>query len=315
MADNLEKIVELCDLRRYQNIAYGSKNGIFVNIQYNRMYANAFVHFFMDREQGIDISEMNIFLRVNHKKYRAKPAHINGKAVTIMLNSEIKRIKPEDVALFLDEFTAYLAEKGYHSACAVCHRETDDGYTYQGGFVLQMCTPCHEGLAAATSQIKREREETGSYLSGLGGAVLGGIVGIIPWVLIGMLGFIAGISGLAMAFFAYRGYLMLRGKRGPGMTWILILVLIVFTYVGVMVSQGVQYAVESGYSFDLFELFKLMMMAPFLPEFFDTGILWGSIGLGWFFAALGSFGFLRTKSKEAVGTDLDLKRVDDNRLQ
>ncbi len=310
MSAQLEKIMELCSLKRYGDIAYGSVNGISVNVVYNTMSSSAFVHFFIGRESGVSLSEINLFLKENHKEFRAKNAQQNGSAVTIMLDSQVKRIKPEHVAAFLDKSTAYLTQQGYRSGCSVCGQDNDEGFTQQGGFVLQMCAPCHERLAAATTQIKQERAVTGSYLTGLLGAVLGAIVGIIPWVLIGMLGYIAGISGLIMAFLAYKGYLLLRGKRGPGMTWILILVLFVFTYVAVLTSVGVeayQASVEAGLSVG--QLIYLVFIAPFTPELFDTGALWGNIALGWFFAALGSFAFLRKTNKEAVGADLAVTRV------
>lgn len=318
MSAQLERIMELSGLKRYEEIAYGSKNNIFVNVMYNKMTWSANIHFFIGRESGISLEEINLFLKENHKKYRAKPAQLNGNTVSVLLNSEIKRIKPEDVAVFVDEATAFLADKGYRSGCAVCSADSGEGYTLQGGFIQQMCAPCHEKLAAATTEIKRERAETGSYLTGLVGALLGGIIGIIPWVLIGMLGYIAGISGFVMAFLSYKGYLLLRGRRGPGMTWILILVLIVFTYIAVLTSQGIveyQYLAEMGYEVDIFELAKMMIAAPFLPEFFETGALWGSIALGWLFAGLGSFAFLRKKNKEAVGADLAIKRVSSDLYQ
>ncbi len=309
MSAQLERIMELNGLKRYGDIAYGSKNGIYVNVVYNRMTWSANVHFFIGRESGVSLEEINLYLKENRKKYRAKPAQINGSAVSVLLNSEIKRIKPEDVAVFVDEATAFLAEHGYVSGCAVCGQDSGEGYTLQGGFVQQMCAPCHEKLTDATTEIKRERAETGSYLTGLVGAVLGGIIGIIPWVLIGMLGYIAGISGFIMAFLSYKGYLLLRGKRGPGMTWIMILVLIVFTYIAVLTSEGVaayQMLTDEGYIITAAELVPVVIAAPFMPE---SGPLWGSIAIGWFFAGLGSFTFLRKLNKEAVGADLAVKRV------
>ncbi len=309
MSAQLEKIMESNGLKRYGEIAYGSKNGIYVNVMYNKMTWSANVHFFIGRENGVSLEEINLFLKENSKKYRAKPAQINGSAVSVLLNSEVKRIKPEDVAVFVDEATAFLAEHGYSSRCAVCGQDSGEGYTLQGGFVQQMCAPCHEKLAAATTEIKRERAETGSYLTGLVGAVLGGIIGIIPWVLTGMLGYIAGISGFIMAFLSYKGYLLLRGKRGPGMTWIMIIVLIVFTYIAVLTSEGVaayQMLTDEGYIFTIPELIGAVIEAPFMP---DAGPLWGSIAIGWLFAGLGSFTFLRKMNKEAVGADLAVTRV------
>jgi len=245
----------------------------------------------------------------NRRKYRAKTSKADGNVVTVLLNSEVKRIKPEDVVVFLNEATAFLAEKGYRSGCTVCGEDSGEGYTLQGGLVRPMCAPCHEKMAAAAAEIKRERVTTGSYFTGLLGAVLGAVIGIIPWVLVGMLGFIASICGLIMAFLSYKGYLLLRGKRGPGMTWTLIIVLIVFTYIAVLASDGItayQEFSNLGYSIPISEYILYVLMFPFLPE---GGAIWGNIALGWLFAGLGSFSLLRKAGKEAAGADLELTRI------
>lgn len=276
---------------------------------YSVLTASAIVHFFITRESGISIEEINLFLNENRKKYRAKTTKVDGNVVTVLLNSEVKRIKPEDVAVFLNEATAFLAEKGYRSGCAVCGHDSGEGYTLQGGLVRPMCAPCHENVAAAAAEIKHERATSGSYLTGLLGAVLGAVVGIIPWVLVGMLGLVASVCSLAMAFLAYKGYLLLRGKRGPGMIWILIIVLVVFTYVAVLTSEGIaayQELLNQGYSIIIPEYILYVLIFPFLPE---GGALWGNIALGWLFAALGSYSLLRRTSKEAAGADLEITRV------
>jgi hypothetical protein len=98
------------------------------------------------------------------------------------------------------------------------------------------------------------------------------------------------------------------------MTWILIVVLVVFTYIAVLTSEGVaayQMIMDEGLDITVWELTQLTFAAPFLPEIFDTGALWASIGLGWFFAGLGSFTFLRKTNKEAVGAELAIRRVGD----
>jgi len=309
MSAPLDRIPELTGLKQYKDIAYGSQNGIYVNVAYSIFTASALVHFFIMRESGISIDEINLFLKENRKKYRAKTTKVNGNVVTVLLNSEVKRIKPEDVAVFLNEATAFLVEKGYRSGCTVCGEDSGEGYTLQGGLVRPMCAPCHEKMAAAAAEIRQERATSGSYLTGLIGAVLGAIIGVIPWVLVGMLGYIASVCGLVMAYLSYKGYTLLRGRRGRGMTWILIIVLVVFTYIAILAGEGIagyQQLINEGYSVSIPEYILLVILLPFIPE---GSVLWGNIALGWFFAGLGSFSLLRKAGKEASGTDLSITRV------
>jgi len=309
MSAQLDKILKLTGFKQYKETAYGIQNGIYVNVIYSVLTASALVHFFIMRESGISTEEINLFHKENRKKYRAKLTNADGNVVTVLLNSEIKRIKPEDVAILLNEATAFLAEKGYRSGCTICGEESGEGYTLQGGLVRPMCAPCHERVAAASAEIRQERAASGSCPAGLLGAVLGAIIGIIPWVLVGMLGYIASVCGLIMAFLSYKGYLLMRGRRGPGMTWILIVVLVVFTYIAVLASEGIagyQQLTNEGYSINLPEYTLLVLSLPFIPE---GSAIWGSIALGWLFAGLGSFSLLRKAGKEAAGKDLELTRI------
>jgi hypothetical protein len=162
------------------------------------------------------------------------------------------------------------------------------------------------------SDMKKEREETGSYLRGTAGAVLGGIVGIIPWVILGFINYIAAASGLIMAFLSYKGYTLFKGKRGRGMLPIIIAVLLVFTYVAVTINQTItdyRYLSDEGLKVSALDLFGLELGAPFDPTLPDTGYLWAQLGLGWFFAALGSFFYLKSVRREGRGNDLEVKRI------
>ena len=139
--------------------------------------------------------------------------------------------------------------------------------------------------------------------------------GVIPWILVGILGYVAAICGFLMAFLSYKGYLLLKGKRGRGMIIILVLVLLVMTYVAVITSGTVsayRALLAQGYDVIVFELFKVMIMAPFLPTAFETGPLWGEIAMGWLFTGLGSFFFLRKVGREGTGKDIAVKRISDD---
>jgi len=58
----LDKILELTGFKLYKDTAYGSLNGIYVNVIYSILTASALVHFFIKRENGISIEEIKLFL-------------------------------------------------------------------------------------------------------------------------------------------------------------------------------------------------------------------------------------------------------------
>lgn len=310
MATRTGKLAKLTGFMLYEDTAFGRMNGIFLNANINNLSGITTVTAYAKRAAGVDMQGVNAFLKDNKKLQNKASAAFDGTAVTVTILNYLK-LNVQTVADLLSDFSQYLAGQGYYSTCAFCDKNDELGYTVQEGRVMEACPACHEKLEGILTDIKKEREQTGSYFSGAAGAVLGGIIGIIPWVLIGLIGYVASISGMIMAFLTYKFYLLFKGKRGPGMLFIVIAVLIVLTYVAVTVNQTItdyNYLTEMGYyDIPIFELFGMELTAPFYPE--DAGYLWGQIGLGWLFAGIGSFVFLRRIRRESAGKDIEVKRL------
>lgn len=323
MAGLVDRLAGQMGYHHHRNTAYGRTNGIFFNVIMvdtgnaalygalgSRMVndgqsAMPVVRAYVKREGGIDLNGINAFLRRKWKGLKVYDAQADETAVWMHINNAWM-LKAENVETLLRELSAYLAENGYYSGCSFCTATEGLGYTEQNGRVMEACDECHQRLSGIVEEFKAERDTTGSYAKGALGAAVGGLIGIIPWVLIGMLGYVAAISGLIMAWLSYKGYQLAHGRRGKGMVWVLIVVLFVFTYVGVMVSSLVSYAVQMGYELTG-EAFLLMLTLPFSP---DGAVFWGQIALGWLFAGLGSFGLIRRANREGTGKDIAVKRID-----
>lgn len=333
MASRTQQLAQMTGLGLYGETAYGRMNNIFFNasIDYN---GNTTIRAYVKRANGVDSAGVDMFLAENRDKYKNAKASYDGKTLNVFIANYLK-LKVQTVAEFLSDFSQFLKNAGYFSACAFCEKAEGLGYTVQEDRVMEACPECHEKLAGILSEMKQERAQTGSYLRGAAGAVLGGIIGIIPWVLLGIIGYIASISALIMAFLSYKLYGVFKGKRGPGMLIIVILVLIVFTYLGVVISEGVSVIKifnEEGIALDGVRLLTDMVTAPFSPginlyladlqsigyyltgdEWADiVGQIWRDIAMGYFFAALGSFVYIAKIRKESTGKDLEVKRLSQN---
>ena len=311
MAMKLESFAQSSNYEIYKKIAYGRTNGIFFNISLVNYNTCARVAVFVKHPNGINLSAINLFLKENKKKFKANKAAMADDVIYLILTSATF-VKADVVINFLNEFSEFLVENGYTSSCTFCSSSENIGYTFMNEQVREVCPECHEKLSGAVENLKEERQTSGSYLKGAIGAAIGGVIGIIPWVLLGMLGYIAGISGLAMAYLSYKGYFLLKGKVGKGMVWILILVLVVFTYIGVLFSLGVNIIQEYNLrlaDLDIGAFIISMLGAPFDSYMFNTGAVWGQLALGWFFAGLGSFGILRKAGKESSSKDLMVQRI------
>ena len=81
----------------------------------------------------------------------------------------------------------------------------------------------------------RERKET--YLKGTIGAILGALVGMIPWVILGGFGWIAGWLGFFITLAATMGYDLFSGKSGKGRLLIIIAISIAGEFAAVTASE------------------------------------------------------------------------------
>ena len=114
-----------------------------------------------------------------------------------------------------------------------------------------------------------------------------------------------------MAYLSYKGYRLMKGRRGKGMVLIIAAVLIVFIYAAVIISFTISdYNNLKVHTENAFQLFSGELRRPFGPADNNTGDLWTEIGLGWFFAAAGSALFLTKIFKPGANKGITIKRLE-----
>lgn len=99
------------------------------------------------------------------------------------------------------------------TTCPICKQPGCDAYAFHGASYQPVHQYCVQNQAADKNQKAQQNELNGSYGLGFVGAVLGGIVGAIPTILLAVFGNL--ISGWLCALIplgAYYGYKLLRGR-------------------------------------------------------------------------------------------------------
>lgn len=116
-------------------------------------------------------------------------------------------------------------------------------------------------------------EKKENVLLGIIGAVVGILVGTVLWVLIGQIGFIAGIAGYAIVFCGMKGYELLGGKLSKAGIVICIILSFLAIIGAEIVSLGITAYRELGeyYSITLGEAFSL------LPELLQEPEIIGAV--------------------------------------
>ncbi len=88
---------------------------------------------------------------------------------------------------------------------------------------VSMCQECFKSAKEESQQAEQEFERTEkNYLQGFAGAVAGGIIASIPWIILSYFGWFAAILGFAIGKASLKGYTMLGCKLGKATRWIIL---------------------------------------------------------------------------------------------
>lgn len=180
--------------------------------------------------------------------------------------------------------------------CGICGQniETDEAFAFRGDSTIIGHRACLEKEEEKTPE-KEIEELKKSYGMGYLGAFLGMIVGIIPWILISLAGFVAGVAGLILSAAIKIGYEKLGGKNGkPKITAI-----ILFTVLGVLAAFFITTTISIYQTFaqEGITFLEALELTPYNLSLAATdpdiaSYIAQNLGLGFLFAALGSWSFI-----------------------
>lgn len=259
-------------------------------------------------EQGKVDELLNKLNAVNlQKEYRITDLQIHQDGVIILFHDNPGTQKKLEA--FLDLFFPLLAETGAtpYNICTECHCEITSGcwkLINNGAYYLHdSCAEKIKREIMTESDIKKQ-EDTGSYVTGFFGAILGAAVGSILWAILLCFGYIASIAGLAIGWCSEKGYRILHGRNGKGKLVILIIAILFGVLCGTAGGEGLSLVRSvmsgelSGYALSDIPFLILFLL---LDSEYLTAV-GGNILMGIIFAALGVFSLLRNTNREVSET-------------
>lgn len=231
-------------------------------------------------------------LMIRRKELKIANLDFQDHILTVQVAEKFKSMGIQDIEAVLKEMAGALAEAGaVQNSCQDCGVETQDKVLINHT-AIHFCPSCYDSLSQNIDAALQEFEtEDKNYFQGFMGAILGAVVGAIPWVLVeAFTGVIAAFLGALIGLAAYKGYQLFQGKVGPATRWLIILATIfglVFAQASVLVIFIIQLEIPL-----TMENIAIILAAPgLLRELggsFLFSLLMAGLGVSSLFSRLGS---------------------------
>ena len=313
IGSGLTKLAKQYGMRVSGGVAYGSLLGFATTLCEGSGWKRIDIATrFADMEQQKAL-EAALYAVDTKRQYRVQRLTINNRNINVLFHDTIGTMKK--IEAFIAWFYPLLEQYGAQKAdiCAECGTQIISGSWYMiDGIAYHMHDACAERVAQALSAEAQQRrdEDTGSYVKGFFGALIGAMLGSAVWAVVLYLGYVASLVGLLIGWLAEKGYTLLKGKQGKGKLAILIVVIILGVLVGtilpdvVLLAQMIGAGELPGFTYGDIPALIGMVMAE--DAEYLSGTL-GNAGMGLLFAALGVFALLR-KTKLEV-SDVTVKKL------
>ena len=190
----------------------------------------------------------------------------NHKLTVTVKGGMTKSKRKANVLEALESLTAYLSTHSYVQVCEMTG-ETKDVHLYQVGNQYSFLTP--EAFGTVSRELDRSEQESlqasENVFLGFIGAVLGSLIGVAAIVLVGQLGYVSALSGMAMGACVVKGYELLARRFSTKGAIISILVSLVMTYFANQLDWAVSFA--RYYEVSIFDTL------PYIHEFLAEGYI------------------------------------------
>ncbi len=269
-----------------------------------------------DDENATGLAEYMTSLKLEEKFVAT--AEVEGKSVLvdILINTTAKKqiTRINDI---VGKVVAYLEMGAYHSGCSLCGKAGEDefGNKVLGKYIVEgsaysLCPECAEKLKQGLDLNAKDVKNTKSNLAlGIVGAVIGAALGGVLWILIGKLGYIAGIAGFAIVALAIAGY----GKLGKAVdikgvvVSIIASILVLYLSNRILWSWSLYDELKQYYEVTFFDAYNVMY--DVLAELELDGEYWGDFFIGFIFTVLASIGTIVKTFRASTGAYI-FKKID-----
>lgn len=249
-----------------------------------------------------DLGELAQYLETMAQEPFINWTNYNNHVLMINLKND-KNLTVWEIQKMMQNIAAFLTQNSYVQCCRHCGEEVSvDACSVNGNNDLA-CQSCLANFAANQPKLKDV-----NLPLGIVGALAGSIIGVIVWVIIYRMGFVAGITGFVMAVCCFKGYEMLGGRIDKKGVWIAVAIAVVMLAVAELIAMAfeIQGAFSDYYSIGLTEAFR--MIPYFLEDSEVVGAVISDLAFGYVFMAVASFSYIKNVQKR-VNTEGVIERL------
>lgn len=236
----LKKLAQENNLNISQGIAYGNFRGYAVTFNEGAGFKLMRVAtMFLNPQKKDQLNEV-LNSRNLYKEFRVQEIGYTQNCINIVFFDNPGTMKM--MYAFMDWFFPLLDmyEATRFNICTECGCEVTSGqWLIIDETAYYMHNGCAQNLQSSYVQEveERKRQDRGSYVRGLIGALAGAALGAVVWAIVFNLGYIAGIVGFLIGWLAEKGYDLLRGKKGKGKIVILLLSVVLGVLFGTLLGE------------------------------------------------------------------------------
>lgn len=189
----------------------------------------------------------------------------------------------------LEKVLSFCSSNGMVPCCQNCGEQTQTSVMSVDGEPFILCNTCCLDVQNGVEEVKAEiKDKKVNYFGGIVGAFLGSLVGVVLWVIIYHMGYIAAVSGLAFAICTIKGFEMFGGKLNVPGVIISLVIAVGMLYIAENIAFALEIFNEFGSMYEITYFDAYRSIPDFMIEPEVKAAVYKDLAMGYFMMLIAS---------------------------
>lgn len=225
------------------------------------------------------------FIKENQKELRIREYKVERDFINIIVNENFKGLNHDRLEEVMNKLSEGFKKSSIvpQSSCIYCNEDSNGENVVINKIFVKAHKQCHEDATKKYEEAKKEvNNGDANYPMGVLGAVFGGVIGAIPWILVEwFIGLFAAILSVLIGYSAFYFYKKFGGVVTDKTKWIIVTV----TVLGIFFTQliiATLILINAGAAI-IFDNYVVLYtdpeLAPIMLESLGFAVVLGGLGL------------------------------------